>query len=30
MYKSLKRRDLELPPMLNFEQMLLGEQNGVD
>jgi len=29
-HKSLHRRELELPPILNFEEFLFGEENVVD
>ena len=29
-HNSLHRHDLEMPPILNFEKFLLGEENAVD
>jgi hypothetical protein len=29
-HNSLHGRDLEVPPILNFEEFLLGEENAVD
>jgi hypothetical protein len=29
-HNSLHRRDLEVPPILNFEEFLLGEEYEVD
>jgi len=28
-YNSLRGRDLEVPPILNFEEFLFGEENAV-
>ena len=29
-HNSLDARDLEVPPILNFEEFLFGEENAVD
>jgi len=29
-YSPLKRCDLEVPPVLNFEEFLFGEENAVE
>jgi hypothetical protein len=29
-HNSLHGRDLEVPPILNFEEFLFGEENAVD